>query len=130
MRRFSQTLRPHSSTGEDDASDPGNRPQRAARPQPFEARAEHASELVLGGGPAIGFPDCDSLRRAVAVSGPATVINGAAYTALDRRDLLAAAACIALGPLYLTQAAREAGARLVHVFNRLRVRRHGRSAVD
>jgi dTDP-4-dehydrorhamnose reductase len=72
---------------------------------------------LLLGRPKIDLLDRDSVRRAVAGSQAETVINAAAYTAVDRaeEDAETAAACNALGPLYLAEAAREVGARLVHV---------------
>ena len=58
-----------------------------------------------------------TLRRAVAESGARIVINAAAYTAVDRAEDEpdAARALNAIAPAVLAEAAREAGARLIHV---------------
>jgi dTDP-4-dehydrorhamnose reductase len=69
-----------------------------------------------------GRPDVDlrheeSLRRCIGTSGAAIVINAAAYTAVDQAedepDL--AEAVNAVAPRLMAEAARDAGARLIHV---------------
>jgi dTDP-4-dehydrorhamnose reductase len=82
-----------------------------------ERAAAHGLEVNLAGRPEVDLLDRNSLRRAVAQSGAETVINAAAYTAVDRAEdePEAAAACNAIAPLYLAEASREAGARLFHV---------------
>jgi dTDP-4-dehydrorhamnose reductase len=82
-----------------------------------ERAAAHGLEVTLVGRPEVDLLDRDSLSRAVAASGAETVINAAAYTAVDQAEdePEAAAACNAIAPRYLAEAARDAGARLIHV---------------
>ena len=82
-----------------------------------ERAPAHGVDVRLIGRPEADLLDRDSLRRAVAESRAGTVINAAAYTAVDQAEdePEAAAACNAIAPLYLAEAAREAGARLLHV---------------
>jgi dTDP-4-dehydrorhamnose reductase len=82
-----------------------------------ERAAFRGVELVFAGRPALDLGDPDSLRRAVARSGAEIVINAAAYTAVDKAEdePEAAYALNAAAPGLLAEAARENGARLIHV---------------
>jgi dTDP-4-dehydrorhamnose reductase len=73
--------------------------------------------LVFAGRPELDLRDPESLRRAVAASGAGTVINAAAYTAVDRAEEEPDAAQAINGdaPGVLAAAVRAAGARLIHV---------------
>lgn len=70
----------------------------------------------------LDLPDCDitdenSVRRHVGAAAPDFIVNAAAYTAVDRAESEAelAFAVNAAGAGHLARAARQAGARLVHV---------------
>ena len=79
--------------------------------------AERTADLTFAGRPELDLSDLDSVRRAVGESGARIIINAAAYTAVDRAEdePAAARALNALGPRALAEAARESGARLIHV---------------
>lgn len=65
----------------------------------------------------LDIADADAVRAAVAAHAPALIINAAAYTAVDKAESEgeAARAINATGPANLAAAARDAGARFVHV---------------
>jgi len=73
--------------------------------------------LSFAGRPQVDLAEPDTLRRAVAESGAALIINAAAHTAVDQAEdePEAAHALNAVAPRVLAEAAREAGARLIHV---------------
>jgi dTDP-4-dehydrorhamnose reductase len=82
-----------------------------------EGASAHGVSLRFVGRPEVDLGDADSLRRAVRDVGADVIINAAAYTAVDRAEDepdLAEALNVA-GPQALAEAAREAGARLIHV---------------
>jgi dTDP-4-dehydrorhamnose reductase len=74
-------------------------------------------ELVFAGRPELDLARPDSARQAIDASSAMVIINAAAYTAVDRAEdePEAALALNAIGPRALAQAARESGARLIHV---------------
>lgn len=65
----------------------------------------------------LDITDADAVRRAVAAAAPDIVFNAAAYNLVDRaeEDSARAFAVNAEGVAHLAEAAREAGARLVHI---------------
>lgn len=69
------------------------------------------------GRPDVDLADPDSLRRAVRASGAEIIVNAAAHTAVDQAEDEpdVAFALNVTGPQALAGAARETGARLVHV---------------
>jgi dTDP-4-dehydrorhamnose reductase len=73
--------------------------------------------LSFAGRPETDLAEPDTLRRAVARSGAGLIINAAAHTAVDQAEdePEAAHALNAVAPRVLAEAAREAGARLIHV---------------
>ena len=79
------------------------------RPAEFEAIACTHADLDVGGREAV--------RECIARHRPAVVINAAAYTAVDKAESEADAAnrINAEGPGNLAAAARECGARLIHI---------------
>ncbi|MGE5625973.1 MAG: dTDP-4-dehydrorhamnose reductase [Bacillota bacterium] len=79
------------------------------KPAAAEATALDRSELDVG--------DRDAVRRAVADLAPELIINAAAYTAVDKAESEPALAMRVNGegPGHLAEAAREGGARLLHV---------------
>lgn len=81
------------------------------------AERGQAVDLSFAGRPELDLTDPDSIRRAVAESDAKVIINAAAFTAVDRAEdePEAARALNALGPRALAEAARENGARLIHV---------------
>jgi dTDP-4-dehydrorhamnose reductase len=82
-----------------------------------ERGPQHGVQLRFVGRPEVDLADPDSLRRAVRESGAQVIVNAAAHTAVDQAedepDI--AFALNVSGPRALAEAAREAGARLVHV---------------
>ena len=79
---------------------------------------------------ALGRPDLDIIRRetidaAITAHSPDVVVNAAAYTAVDKAedDEAAAFAINAAGAGNVASAAAEAGLPVVHVFDRLCLRR-------
>lgn len=81
----------------------------AAVPDGFEAVACTHADLDIGAG--------KSVRECVGLHRPAVIINAAAYTAVDKAESEpdAAQRINAAGPGYLAAAARECGARLIHI---------------
>lgn len=79
------------------------------RPHNFEAIACNHADLDIGAGEAVR--DCVGRHR------PSVIINAAAYTAVDKAEseLEAAQRINAEGPRHLATAARECGARLIHI---------------
>lgn len=79
------------------------------RPEGIEAIALGRTELDVA--------DARSVTNTLLALQPDTVINTAAYTAVDRAesDVVAAAATNASGPANLAHAAMQAGIRLIHV---------------
>lgn len=79
------------------------------RPESFEAIACTHADLDVGAGEAVR----DFLRRQL----PAVIINAAAYTAVDKAESepQVAQRINAEGPGHLAAAAREYGARLIHI---------------
>jgi dTDP-4-dehydrorhamnose reductase len=73
--------------------------------------------LRFVGRPHVDLADPDSLRRAVRASGAEIIVNAAAHTAVDQAEDEpdVAFALNVTGPKALAEAARETGARLVHV---------------
>ena len=70
---------------------------------------------------AVDYPECDladpeSIRAAIAAARPQTVVNAAAYTAVDQaeQDAALAQAINGLAPGVIGTAARQIGARVVH----------------
>jgi dTDP-4-dehydrorhamnose reductase len=82
-----------------------------------ERAPHHGLTLAFTGRPEADLADRDSLRRAVRASGAGIVVNAAAHTAVDQAEdePEVAEALNVDGPRALAEAAREAGARLVHV---------------
>lgn len=82
-----------------------------------ERAPDHGLALAFTGRPEADLADPDSLRRAVRESGAEVIVNAAAHTAVDQAEDEpdAAHALNVTGPLALAEAARGAGARLVHV---------------
>jgi dTDP-4-dehydrorhamnose reductase len=82
-----------------------------------ERAPAHGLDLDFAARPDIDLADPDSLRRAVLGSGAPVIVNAAAHTAVDQAEdePEAAHALNAAAPGVLAQAAREAGARLIHV---------------
>ncbi|MBV9929928.1 MAG: dTDP-4-dehydrorhamnose reductase [Alphaproteobacteria bacterium] len=82
-----------------------------------ERAAAHGLALAFTGRPEADLADPDSLRRVVRGSGAEIIVNAAAHTAVDQAEdePEAARALNAEGPRALAEAARETGARLVHV---------------
>jgi dTDP-4-dehydrorhamnose reductase len=77
-----------------------------------------ADTCVIGLGRAqLDLTDADKVREAVAAARPATIVNAAAYTDVDRaeREVSLAQAVNRDGVVNLVAAAEEAGARLVHI---------------
>jgi len=73
--------------------------------------------LRFVGRPDVDLADPDSLRRAIRASGAEIIVNAAAHTAVDQAEDEpgVAFALNVTGPKALAEAARETGARLVHV---------------
>jgi len=73
--------------------------------------------LRFAGRPDADLADADSLRATVARHRPESIVNAAAYTQVDgaEDDPALARRLNAEGPAALAEAAREAGARLIHV---------------
>jgi dTDP-4-dehydrorhamnose reductase len=82
-----------------------------------ERAPAHGLTLAFTGRPEADLAYPDTLRRAVRESGAEIIVNAAAHTAVDQAEDEpdAAFALNAAGPEALAQAARETGARLVHV---------------
>jgi len=82
-----------------------------------ERAAARGVALSFAGRPEADLAEPESLRRAIAGSGAALVINAAAHTAVDQAEdePEAAHALNAEAPRVLAEAARDAGARLIHV---------------
>jgi dTDP-4-dehydrorhamnose reductase len=82
-----------------------------------ERAAERGLDLAFAARPDLDLADPDSLRRAVLGSGAPVIVNAAAHTAVDQAEdePEAAHALNAVAPRVLAEAAREAGARLIHV---------------
>lgn len=82
-----------------------------------ERAPDHGLSLAFTGRPDADLDDRDSLRRAVRESGAGVIVNAAAHTAVDQAEDepdLALALNVG-GPEALAEAARETGARLIHV---------------
>lgn len=77
----------------------------------------HGLELTFAGRPDVDLVNPNSLRNAVRRSGASIIVNAAAYTAVDQaeEEPEAAAQLNAAAPGQLAEAARESGARLIHV---------------
>jgi dTDP-4-dehydrorhamnose reductase len=82
-----------------------------------ERAAAQGVPLAFAGRPEADLAEPESLRRIVAESGASFIINAAAYTAVDRAEDEpdAARAANAVAPGVLASAAKEVGARLIHV---------------
>lgn len=82
-----------------------------------ERGAARGLELRFAARPDLDLARPETLRRAVAESGAAIVVNAAAHTAVDQAEdePEAAHALNAVAPGVLAEAAREQGARLIHV---------------
>src|SRR4051812_3110222 len=82
-----------------------------------ERAAAEGRPLVFAGRPDVDLEDGDSLRHAILSSGAGIVINAAAYTAVDQAEDEPdrAWAQNAEAPRILAEAARDVGARLIHV---------------
>jgi dTDP-4-dehydrorhamnose reductase len=82
-----------------------------------ERAAAQEIPLAFAGRPEADLADPEGLRRIVRESGASIVINAAAYTAVDRAEDEpdAARAANAVAPGVLASAAKESGARLIHV---------------
>jgi dTDP-4-dehydrorhamnose reductase len=80
-----------------------------ARGRPFD--------LEFAGRPELDLLDHDSIRRTVARSRAAVIVNTAAYTAVDRAEDEPELAhqVNAIAPRILAEAARDSGARLIHL---------------
>jgi dTDP-4-dehydrorhamnose reductase len=82
-----------------------------------ERAPEHAIEAIFLGRSEVDLSDLEGLRAAIANSGARTIINAAAYTAVDQAesepDL--ARRINALAPGAIAEAAAQIGARLIHV---------------
>lgn len=74
-------------------------------------------EATFAGRPETDFLNADDVREAVKRTAPGVIINTAAYTAVDQAEAEPedARKVNALAPAVLASAAREAGARLIHV---------------
>lgn len=73
--------------------------------------------VVALGSRELDITDQEAVARVVADEGPAVIINAAAYTAVDRAEAESERAFLvnAQGPAHLARAAREGGARLIHL---------------
>jgi dTDP-4-dehydrorhamnose reductase len=73
--------------------------------------------LDFAGRPELDLADPEAIRRTVAASGASILVNAAAYTAVDDAEDAPeqAFAINAAAPRALAEAARETGARLIHV---------------
>jgi dTDP-4-dehydrorhamnose reductase len=82
-----------------------------------ERAAARGIDLAFAARPDLDLADPDSLRRAVLGSGAPVIVNAAAHTAVDQAEdePEAAHALNAIAPGLLAEAARETGARLIHV---------------
>jgi dTDP-4-dehydrorhamnose reductase len=82
-----------------------------------ERARERSLEADFAGRPELDLEDPASIRRGIAASGAAIIINAAAYTAVDKAEDEpdAAFALNAAAPRVLAEAARESGARLIHL---------------
>ena len=82
-----------------------------------ERAPQHGIELLIAGRPEFDLADARAIRETVRASGAETIINAAAYTAVDKAedepDL--AHQINAIAPAWLAEAAAECGARLIHV---------------
>lgn len=90
--------------------------------QVAKSLAERASafpqiEICLAGRPILDLEHDESIRRAVETIAPDMIISAAAYTAVDQaeQDLARAERVNARAPGVLAEAARETGARLIHL---------------
>jgi dTDP-4-dehydrorhamnose reductase len=82
-----------------------------------ERAPEHGIAAAFLGRPEIDLLDSESVRAAIANSGAPTIINAAAYTAVDQAETEPELAqrINAVAPGILAEAAAEAGARLIHI---------------
>lgn len=82
-----------------------------------ERAAERGMTLAFAARPEVDLARPDTLRRAVADRGARIVVNAAAHTAVDQAEdePEAAHALNAVAPRILAEAARDTGARLIHV---------------
>lgn len=82
-----------------------------------ERAADRGMNLSFAGRPEADLADPDSLRSAVRAARPDVIVNAAAYTAVDQAEdePELAHALNVTGPQALAEAARETGARLIHV---------------
>lgn len=82
-----------------------------------ERAADGGLALSFVGRPEADLADPESLRRAVRAKGADVIVNAAAYTAVDQAEdePERAHALNVAGPRALAEAARERGARLIHV---------------
>ncbi len=85
--------------------------------QALLASAPDGAAVVALGRADLDISDAAAVQAAVSRHAPALVINAAAYTAVDKAEgeVDAARAINATGPANLAAAARDAGARFVHV---------------
>lgn len=74
-------------------------------------------EVVALSSGELDITDCQAVLRTVVAESPAVIINAAAYTAVDKaeQDVVRAFQVNGKGAAHLAQAARERGARLVHI---------------
>lgn len=82
-----------------------------------ERATGHPLLLEFAGRPGLDLLDEESIRRTVARSRPDIIINTAAYTAVDQAEDEPELAhrINAIAPLVVAEAAREVGARLIHI---------------